>query len=426
MHRLVKLSWLPIAALLAACSASDRALRNDTAADAGSSSTMTAASSWLIVGPRYPLSAGQRVTTDPTLLIGNLQSSISALQQRMQQQPDDVTAASQLSAALLQRAQIIGRQDDTEQALLIAERAVQMAPESAPAWRALATAQAALHRFTAAELSLQKAHAFGLSAEQVLPLQRDIQVAKGDYSGLKSDLDSASRPVGEFAALAHRADLLLLQGDLRGASLWLRTAQDLYHDVNPLPLAWLYTQQGIALLRFGRVSEARVFFAAAHQRLPAYYLATEHLAECEALLGNLDQARKLYVQVIEQTGNPEFMAALADVEQRAGDDSEAQRWRSAADSGFHRLLARDEAAYAAHAIEFWLEQGRLSEEVAALARRNVERRSDLGSLILNAQVEFALGQTERGCRLISRIDAAGLQPPELQDVAGFRPLCSAG
>lgn len=78
-------------------------------------------------------------------------------------------------------------------------------------------------------------------------------------------------------------------GDLPGASFWHRSAQDFYRDVSPFHLAWLYTQQGIAILRHGDFKSAQPFFAAALARLPSYYLAAEHLAECEMELGQLDQ-----------------------------------------------------------------------------------------------------------------------------------------
>lgn len=380
---------------------------------------------WLIAGPRYPLSREQRATTDPALTLGNLQSRITVLQRQLEERQDGMAAA-QLSAALLQRGQILGRLDDQPLALHWAEQAVAWRSDAAETWLAQASAQAALHRFGPAQASLKQAMALGLPAAASIGLQRDISVALGDYQSLSRDFEQAALPDGDFGTLTHRADLLLLKGDLRGASLWLRTAQDFYHDVNPLPLAWLYTQQGIALLRFGQIEEARVFFAAAHQRLPTYFLATEHLAECETLLGNFDEARKLYVQVVEQTGNPEFMAALAELEQQVGDEVRAKDWRDLADQGFQDLVTRDEAAHAAHAVEFWLETGRTDEEVLALARRNAERRADLASLILAARAEFALGAAERGCSLMARIDQTGLQPPELTEVEHYRPRCAVG
>lgn len=380
---------------------------------------------WLIAGPNYPLSAEQRATTNPAVTLANLQSAISVLESRASSGAD-ATAAYQLSAALLQRAQILGRASDLDTAREWAELAVAEGASDPNAWLALAGAQAAVHRFEAATQSLAKAKSLGLAAEVSAGLERDIRVALGDYQALTDELRQAAQPVGDFAVLAHRADLLLLQGDLRGASLWLRTAQDFYHDVSPLPLAWLYSQQGIALLRFGHVAEARLFFAAAHQRLPTYYLATEHLAECEAKLGNLDRARELYAQVIEQTDNPEFMAALAELERRAGRSAQASDWAARADAGFRRLVQQDEAAYAAHAVDFWLNQPEANAEVLALARRNSERRADLASLILAVRAEFKWGQAGRGCALISRIDRLQLQPPEMQELEAFRSRCPAG
>jgi tetratricopeptide (TPR) repeat protein len=224
--------------------------------------------------------------------------------------------------------------------------------------------------------------------------------------------------------LAHRADLRLMQGDLEGASHWYRTAQDFYHDVDPLPLAWLYSQQGIALLRHGRYDLAKPFFEAAYQRLPDYFLASEHLAECEAQLGNIDRARELYRAVIAQTGNPEFIAALADLEQQAGNPDAAAAARKAAEVGYRALLDRQRAAYAQHAAEFLLDIGK-ADEALLLARDNLALRKDIGSLILMVKAAAAGGQHAEACAAAAQARATGLEPPELGEIAEIENSCKS-
>jgi tetratricopeptide (TPR) repeat protein len=249
-------------------------------------------------------------------------------------------------------------------------------------------------------------------------------MAQGRYDRLRDDFARSGEPVADFYELAHRADLRLMQGDLQGASHWYRAAQDLYHDVDPLPLAWLYSQQGIALLRHGRCDQAKAFFEAAYQRLPEYYLASEHLAECEAQLGNTERARKLYRAVIAQTGNPEFMAALADLEEQAGRAEIAAAARKDAEDGYRALLDRQPAAYAQHAAEFLLDAGK-ADEALALARDNLALRQDVGSLILMASAAAAAGQQAEACAAAARVRASGLQPPELGEIAGIEMSCKA-
>lgn len=356
----------------------------------------------------YPASTRQRVTTSADLYIGNLEARVQELERRA---GADDRARVELAATLLLRAQILGGLEDAPRALELA-RAASVADGGAVAEQVLAAAATALHHFDEAAAALQRAEAQGADTG---PARRDLALALGRYDELGAEFRRASEPSADFRELAFRADLRLLAGDPGGATLWYRSAQDLYHDVDPLPLAWLYTQQGIALLRHGDCAAARVFFAAAVARLPQYYLAAEHLAECEAALGDLESARSRYLAVIAQTGNPEFMAALADVEAARGDGAAAQRLRAQADHGFQRLLASQPAAWGQHAAEFYLDIGR-SDDAHALALANARLRQDLGSLILLARTAAAVGDLELACRQRAQVLATGLRPPELAEL----------
>jgi hypothetical protein len=251
----------------------------------------------------------------------------------------------------------------------------------------------------------------------------DILVARGDYRSLGAELATSNEPIADFYALAHRADLRLLQGDLKGAEQHYLAAQTQYRDSNPVPLAWLHTQMGIGYLRFGKIEDARRFFSAAVERLPGYYLAEEHLAECEALLGDLPSARARYQRVIEQTGNPEFIAALSSVERQAGNAEVADALTQQAKAGYEELLNRLPAAYAQHAAEFFIETGD-APRAYRLAQENSRLRSDVGSLILLATTAHAAKQPDAACEARASAMATGLQPPEIHELDALSTLCT--
>jgi tetratricopeptide (TPR) repeat protein len=372
---------------------------------------------------RYPLSAQQRATTSASIYLGNLDARIDVLEAQLHRD-EDAGAQGSLAGALLLRFRVVGRAADGERALELAARAASAAPDQPDVHLLHAAALSAFHHFAEAENALALAQAAGGSEDVLTRLRRDLWMAQGRYDRLRDDFARSGEPVADFYELAHRADLRLMQGDLQGASHWYRAAQDLYHDVDPLPLAWLYSQQGIALLRHGRCDQAKAFFEAAYQRLPEYYLASEHLAECEAQLGNTERARKLYRAVIAQTGNPEFMAALADLEEQAGRAEIAAAARKDAEDGYRALLDRQPAAYAQHAAEFLLDAGK-ADEALALARDNLALRQDVGSLILMASAAAAAGQQAEACAAAARVRASGLQPPELGEIAGIEMSCKA-
>jgi tetratricopeptide (TPR) repeat protein len=374
-----------------------------------------------IFAQRYPLSPQQRATTSSSIYLGNLDARIEVLDDQLQR-GDNPAVRGSLAAALLLRFRIIGRVADGERALELAAQAASAAPDLPDLQLVHAAALSAFHRFAQAEVALSRAQAAGADASVLARLRRDVWMAQGRYDRLQDDFARSGEPVADFYELAHRADLRLMQGDLEGASRWYRTAQDFYHDVDPLPLAWLYAQQGIALLRHGRCDQAQPFFEAAYQRLPEYYLASEHLAECEARLGNVERARELYHAVIAQTGNPEFVAALADLEHAAGQAERAAAARKDAEDAYRVLLARQRAAYAQHAAEFLLDIGK-SDEALLLARDNLVLRQDVGSLILMASAAAAAGQPAEACAAVRRARATGLQPPEIGEIAEIELTC---
>jgi thioredoxin-like negative regulator of GroEL len=371
----------------------------------------------------YPLSTERLRTTDPALFLGNLDARIDTHRQFLARTESAAHRAA-LAGALNQRFRILGRLKDGEDALANLQRARELDPGRADAQLAYASTLSAFHRFDEAEQALARARQLNANAGALARIERDLNVAQGRYDLLAEDFAHSREPVADFYELAHRADLRVLQGDLDGATHWYHAAQDLYADVDPLPLAWLYAQQGIALLRHGLFAEAQPFFAAAHERLPKFALATEHLAECEFRLGHLERARALYHEVIAQTANPEFIAALAKVEQAAGDLKLAQSLRAQAETGYADLLARHRAAYAQHAAEFLLSIDQ-PEKALPLARENLALRKDIGSWILLARSSDAVGELSAACNANTAARALNLKPPELAQLDDLALRCAA-
>lgn len=398
------------AALLSACAAAP-----------APQSVVATPDSISVFGARYPLSLAQRATTDASIYLGNLDAKIEVLEGELARKPTANTGAT-LAGALLTRFRIVGRLDDGERALTLSSAAALDAADQPDVHRVHASALSAFHLFTDAERALMQAQAAGASAQSLAAVRRDLQMAQGHYDALHADFEHSAEPVADFYELAHRADLRLMLGDLDGATRWYRTAQDFYSDVDPLPLAWLYTQQGIALLRAGDTQQAKRFFESAHMRLPQYYLATEHLAECEARLGNVQHARELYQGVITQTGNPEFLAALALLEEMDGHADAAASARDQAESSYRALLARHRPAYAQHAAEFLLSIGK-TDEALALARENLAIRADYASLSLLARAADAAGAHSESCAAVARVRATGLRPPEAAAIVELGSQC---
>lgn len=360
--------------------------------------------------PQWPASNSQIRTTSATIYLGNLDARIAQLQQG----EHEPAVAQALASSLLHRYRISGQLVDAERAGALLQAQLQGESVSAGLRAAYAQWLVLFHRFAEAQAQLEQ---LGSTEDStVAALREEINLALGHYAALGP---AFARPADHAPpdpyALASRAHAALLHGDLDLASRLYFEAQSNYHDVGPYPLAWLHVQQGIALLRHGHCEAAEPFFRAARERLPAYYLATEHLAECLVQMRRIEEARGLYEEVIAQTGNPEFMAALADLEEIDGRPERAALLRLQADQTWAGLLQAHPEAYAQHAAEYYLATGRL-EPAALWAGRNLAMRQDIGSRLL--MVELALARQDRAnaCDQLRSAQDLGLRPPELVEL----------
>lgn len=394
-----------------------------TANEAGA--TGTGATAKLAVPPQvlnWPAELDEIRTTSGDVYLGNLDARIDALAIANRRTPRADLQVSQ-AGALYHRYRIRGTLDDAESALSLLDAALARAPRNTEALALRATVLAGFHRFAAAAADLDAvASASPAKAKSLAEARREISLATGRYDQLREDFSRSGDPEGGFYELAFRGNLLLQSGDLAGASAQFKRAQALFADSSPMPLAWLHVQQGIALLRHGRHAEAAVFFKAAHDRLPGFTLATEHLAETQTQLRNFAVARELYGRVIADTGSPEFIGALAGMERDAGNVVLAAQLDGRARDGWSRLVAKYPAAFAQHAIGFYLDRGD-SARALSLARENIELRQDVGSYILLALAADAAGSRDEACSARQSAMDSGLNPPEMGDLALLAKSC---
>ncbi|MDX1459797.1 MAG: tetratricopeptide repeat protein [Xanthomonadales bacterium] len=314
-----------------------------------------------------------------------------------------------LGSLLYQRFQIEGRIEDAERARRVLLEAEELPGFTSSDHLVLAKVLKGFHDFDNAARHIDVAAEGGAEPVQVAAARRSLQRALS-LPGLQS-LDPDPLPNDYVAAVEHAA-ALLNQGRLAAASESLRHAQVLYTDVNPLPLAWIHLQQGIAYLRHGDIEDARRFFEAAHQRFPQYFLATEHLAETELLLGNAHRAAALYRIVTAQNNQPAFWHGLAQAEAALGNQAAASIAAERAASGYEQLLAAHPLMFADHAVGYYLDMGDVSRALE-LARLNYEHRQDLMARLALAEALHEAGRHEAACSQVKSLTDAGLAPPEV-------------
>lgn len=349
-------------------------------------------------------------TTSPEIYIGNLNARATSLEQgaaRRSSPRFDLM----LAETLAHRARVLGKADDRSTALELATSVLEREPDHARALLLRARLLSSVHRFEEALRDLDRAAAVGAARDRTARQRAETLLALGRVD----EAMEAARPhLGDdLSDLAFRANRHIDRGNPERADELFTRAQESYQDSNPYPLAWLHVQHGVLFLRSDDLERARVFFAAAHERLPGYYLATEHLAETLGLLGETRRSAELYRQVSEQTEDPVFLAALADAERELGNGQAATEAEQAARKGFREWLDREPAAAWQHAAEFYLDRGEM-DRALEYARQNADLRQNVGSLLLLARAEKAAGNAGNACRAWQRAHDSGLNPPEFK------------
>lgn len=375
-----------------------------------------------VAAGNWPASQEDLPTTDGAIYLANLDQRIAVLDALHTRKPDAAGAAS-LAGALYHRYRIRGGLADAERAFFLMDAALAEAAPDPEYFVLRATLRSGFHRFAEAAADLDAAQAHGMPAGKLASARRELALALGQYEALRGAFEAASsNAAADFDGLAFNAHLLELQGNAAGATRLYARAQDAYADSSPVPLAWLYVQQGVALLEAGDATRARPFFAAAHARLPGYTLATEHLAETEALLGHRERARMLYREAIAASDDPAFIDALAQLEQEAGNDTRAVQLARQARAGWEARIAKYPAAFAGHAVEYFLDHDD-PRRALALARDNLQSRRDLGSLALLARAADAADDAGQACAAWREAHAGGLAAPPLRALAVLGRRC---
>ena len=367
------------------------------------------------LGPQWPQSIQVYRTTGAEIYLANLDASIASLERLYGLKPSIQTGLP-LAGKLYHRFKVLGRLEDAEAALSVIRQVTSEPHASAASFITLANILSGFHLFSEALTSLEQAKVLHGDSAAIARLSTEINIAIGNYEfPTEGDDHLASIAAAQWA---------LLNGDITLAATHFREAERFYSGSDPYVLCWIQLQAGIAFLRYGDRQTARHFFQTAHERLPRHFLATEHLAETELLLGNLQSAEQLYLQVSEQTQNPQFYAQLAKVQALQGHDAASQQSLVRAAAGYDKLLAQYPKIIGDHAVKFYLEQNQ-GGRALLIAQDVVQNRQNIESWILLARTALVVDDQAEACRAWSAAIKLGVRPVELTLLTGrLENLCN--
>jgi tetratricopeptide (TPR) repeat protein len=246
------------------------------------------------------------------------------LQQQVRTNPTDVVGLGLLGLAYQQRARETGDPSYYTKSEGVLRLALRYAPEDLVATGGLGTLALSRHRFRealalgrrAVALSPSTARGYGVVGDALVELgrYREAFVAFDRMASLKPSLSS-------YARVSYARELL---GDVDGAAQAMRLAIDAAVG-QPEALAWSHTQLGKLLWSQGRVAAAERQYRSALAVRPGYVYAFDGLAQVEAAHGRLRLAVAYERRASETIPLPQFVAALGDLEQVAGNETAARR-----------------------------------------------------------------------------------------------------
>ncbi|MFT5583321.1 MAG: Tfp pilus assembly protein PilF [Cognaticolwellia sp.] len=288
---------------------------------------------------------------------------------------DDYSADVHVAVWAQLRARLSGDYADYTLAQESIDWAFEQAPEGAGPFQSRAQLNYSLHCLDAIPADLEAAYSAILidnnKLSSLVLTQANLDFQQGRYAQAMDGYEESLALHQSIAGFGARANARYWLGDVSGAHADMDAAEAMYHGSQQEPLAWFDLQRGLMDLERGQYDEALAHYHNADAHLGGYWLVQEHVAEIWVLQGYEVQAQDLYLDIVDRTGSPEFMDALAGLSTGA----ERAAWFARADSVYEqRLLDFPEASWG-HALDHYLESGQ-ADRALDLAQKNAALRGN--------------------------------------------------
>lgn len=339
----------------------------------------------------------------------DLDAQLALARERVRFAPGEWLREETLARAIMARAQITGAYDELVAARNIIASAQKRAP--APAGPLLTKAALALgvHRLDEAEqaLNLMMAAAAPPTSERVEAL-----AMAGDVRFYRGQIDGARRLYARAQAIDPGADMSVRLAILAKAEGRFDEAIALFSRAGrsgraaPFQLASLAMHIGGVEMARGDYAAAREWFVRADGLFSGFWLFEAHLAQAEALDGNMTVAIGQLRGLAMRSGSPEVMDALAVYLRSDGKSQESRMWAARAARVWQRRLEQlPEAAYG-HAFEHAL-AFKPPERLLQLAEGNVAARPFGEAFVMMGEALLANDKPAEALTYLDRAAASG-------------------
>lgn len=273
-------------------------------------------------------------------------------------------------------------------------RAVQLFPKDLEARGLLASVRYTTHDFAGALAGAKEVVVADSQQWVALATQADAEVETGDYEAARRDEAALAAALPHVAAVEVRqARLAFLDGDSAlAASLAAEAERDARAaGIGGAGLAFYQAFRSQVDLDQGHYNEALQHASDAVRSAPDWYVALAQLGKARAAHGDVASAIDAYTKAIAIVPQPEYLAALGDLEAvRHHDD--AARQAHATVRFIATLAAINRQVYNRQLVLFDADHGTATEEAVRLAGAELAVRHDVYAWDAYAWALFADGR----------------------------------
>lgn len=321
----------------------------------------------------------------------------------------------------LTRARLSGDYDDYAKAEAMIAKAFEVSPTGFGPFMVRARLDYTLHRLDRVDADFERASRLptrdGKENYQRELFAANLAFQRGQYAESKQAFESLVERMPALSALSGLALWHWKAGQFDEAEPLYRRALEGYDGPETEPEAWLHLQLGLLDLDRGRYDEALAHYREGEALITGYWLIEEHIAEILTLQGKTEEAKAMYLAIIERTDNPEFMDAMAEIHEAAGEHDQAKQWLAKANERFEAQLGRfPEAAYG-HALEHYLAHGDDPAKTLQMAESNHALRPNADAKRLLSEAQLAASQPAKAQATIEEALATPMRSADLHATA---------
>lgn len=345
---------------------------------------------------------------------------IDFFRQRIDRDPNSFIDHNELAKIYISRARETGDNGYFNMAEQLLERSYELNSRNYETMLYLALVNSAKHNFQKAiELSLQAvgtepglSYAYGVLGDSYLE-SGEIDKARASYDTmheLKPGLETYSR----------LSRIEFITGDTDAAISKMKKAYEAgQRQLLPAEnMAWAQVMTGLLYFGKGDLNRAMGNYQKSLEIMDNYFLALEHIAEIEAMRGNLEEAIGIYHRVIDISPDPEFLIALSDIYEETGDSRNSEKYEIMARKRLEQSVERGDILYLRPLAEYYADRGVELDTALNLAKRDMQYRSDIYAYSTLAWMHHLNGNSKEAVKAADMAVMHGTKDSELLYRAG--------